>query len=81
MTNKILFNLGIEIQNKREEKGYTRNQLCDQLMYYGINLGENAIKSYELGRRNMKASTLIALAYVLDLDLKNIADNYVNKEM
>lgn len=51
MTNKILFNLGIEIQNKREEKGYTRNQLCDQLMYYGINLGENAINlmNYEDG--------------------------------
>lgn len=69
MKTNILLYLGSELQKKRSEKGYSRSDLCDELAKYGLFLSEDTIKTYESGKRNMKASTLIILMHILKLDL------------
>lgn len=75
---KILERLSFEIKQKREEKGWSRSKLVEKLQLNGVDIQAETLKSYENKKRDMKSSTVFVLAYVLGLDLNNIAKEVPN---
>lgn len=68
-----VFELGREIQKAREEKNLSRVGLSVMLSIdYGVSVGEDTIKKYELGSRQIPAGKLLLIAHILDMDLNSL---------
>ena len=62
MTVDLSVEIGRRVRRRREELGFTREQLAEQ-----VDLSANFFAEIELGRKNMSAKSLYKVAKVLNL--------------
>lgn len=74
--------VGINIKTMREEKGFSRQDLSNELMFLGIDISSQSIFDIETGTRTVIDYELCAIAKVLNIttddllkDFKNYLDN------
>lgn len=60
--------LGRNIQNIRMRKNMTQMELIAKLQLTGSTMSRSTLANIETGRRNIKASDLRALKFILDVD-------------
>lgn len=60
--------IGRNIQNIRIRRNMTQVELISKLQLIGSSMSRSTLANIETGRRNVKASDLKALKYVLDVD-------------
>lgn len=60
--------LGRNIQNIRMRKNMTQMELIAKLQLTGSTMSRSTLANIETGRRNIKASDLKALKFILDVD-------------
>ena len=70
---KFLYQLGINIREKREEKGYkTINSFCLKLSEYGFNITDSMIGKFELGTQKISVYRLSIVAKALETDVSEL---------
>lgn len=74
--------VGINIKTMREEKGFSRQDLSNELMFLGIDISSQSIFDIETGTRTVIDYELCAIVKVLNIttddllkDFKNYLDN------
>lgn len=60
--------LGRNIQNIRMSKNMTQLELVAKLQLMGSNMSRSTLANIETGRRNIKASDIVAIKQILDVD-------------
>jgi len=64
--------LGNNIKNLRTAKGYTQAQIVDKMQLMGSAISRRTYSHIESGKRNIKASDLIAIKSVLTVEYDDI---------
>lgn len=61
-------NIGYNIQNARNKKGYTQEETVAKLQIMGIDISRSTYAKIETNRMNIKVSELIAISKLFNVD-------------
>lgn len=67
--------IGRNIQNIRIRRNMTQLELISKLQLMGSSMSRSTLANIETGRRNVKASDLKALKFVLDVDYEEFFED------
>ena len=70
--------VGINIKTIREQKGFSRQDLSNELMFLGIDISSQSIFDIETGTRTVIDYELCAIAKVLDITTDNLLKDFKN---
>lgn len=67
--------IGRNIQNIRIRRNMTQVELISKLQLMGSSMSRSTLANIETGRRNVKASDLKALKFILDVDYEEFFED------
>lgn len=67
--------IGRNIQNIRIRRNMTQLELISKLQLMGSSMSRSTLANIETGRRNVKASDLKALKFILDVDYEEFFED------